>query len=158
MGYNAELMQANPGYLESRNKVFGEDWAKHAFGVHSRVGELRAPFDCTRVFAADTPDKLAIVEAIGRSVARILPFSRDAARLPKRVRIVIANFNVDDGKTYVVIRETNEVLGVSLYDGLETARSGSTYIVWEPGNASEAPKIRSKVLATGIEREIQVGK
>lgn len=158
LGYNTEVMQANPGYLESRKKVFGEDWAKHAFGVDLRVAELKHPFECTRVFASDTPDKLAIVDAIERSVAKILPFGRHADRLPQRVRIVIANFNVDDGHTYVVIRETNEVLGIALYDGLETALSGSTYIVWEPSNASEAPKIMRKVLATGIEREILVRK
>jgi len=113
-GYNADLMQANPGYLESQNKVFGEDWSKHAFGVDLHMVELKLPFKCVKVFEPDTPRKLAMIEAIQQSMARLLPFSRYAARLPERVRIVIANFNVDDGHTYVVVRETNQVYGVVL--------------------------------------------
>ena len=158
LGYNVDLMQTNPGYLQSRNKVFGEDWAKHAFGVDVHMVELKLPFKCERIFEPDTPAKLAIVEAIRKSVAKTLAFDRDAGRLPEHVRIVIANFNADDGHTYVVVRETSEVFGVVLDNGLADAVADRKYIVWEPSNASEVPKIRRKVLATGIEREIQFDK
>jgi hypothetical protein len=150
-------MKDNPGYGESWNKVFGEDRAKHQFGVDVRAAELKLPFKCTRVFEPDTPAKLAMIDSIQKSVAWMLPFGRDAARLPQRVRIVIANFNVSDGHTYVVIRETNEVWGVLLDTGLNAPIDGK-YIVWEPSNASDLPKIRSKVMVTGIEREIWIGK
>ena len=157
MGYNTEIMRGNLGYEESKNKVFGEDWSKHAFGVDVHPAELKLPFRCTRVFEPDTPAKLAMIDSIQKSVARILPFGRDAARLPERVRIAIGNFNVGDGHTYVVVRETKEVLGILLDDGFAEAPD-RTYIVWEPSNASETPKIRGKVLATGIEREIRLSK
>ena len=158
MGYNTEIMQDNLGYRESRNRVFGEDWSKHEFGVDVHPAELNLPFKCARVFEPDTPAKLAMVDSIQKSVAKMLPFGRDAAHLPERMSIVIANFNVGDGHTYVVLRETNEVLGVLLNDGLADGPIDHKYIVWEPSHPSEVPKIRSKVLATGIEREILVGK
>jgi hypothetical protein len=146
MGYNIEVMQESPGYRESRSKVFGVD-------VHA--AELKVPFKCTRVFEPNTPAKLAMVDKIQRSVAKILPFGRHAERLPKRVTIVIANFNVDDGMTYVVIRETKEVLGVLLVS--ENAPTDGSYIVWDTSNRHEWPQIRSRTMSTGIEREIQLG-
>jgi hypothetical protein len=138
--------------------VFGDDWSKHQFGVDVHTAELRLPLKCTRVFVPDTPAKLAMIDSIQRSVAKMLPFGRDADRLPERVRIAIANFNVGDGHTYVVIRETNEVLGILLDDGFAEGPIDRKYIVWEPSHPSEVPKIRSKVLATGIEREIRLSK
>ncbi len=71
---------------------------------------------------------------------------------------MIANFNVGDGHTYVVVRETNELFGVVLDTGSANAPIDRTYIVWEPSHASEAPKIRRRVMETGIEREIRVSK
>jgi hypothetical protein len=108
-----------------------------------------------RTFEPDTPTKLAMIGAIQKSIARILPFSRYAARLPERVRIAIANFNVDDGHTYVVVRETNQLYGVLLDTGSADVPAGG-YLVWQ--ESSDVAKIRSKVIATGIEREIPVRK
>jgi hypothetical protein len=156
MGYNTEIMQDNFGYRESKTKVFGDDWSKHQFGVDVRAAGLERPFKCTRVFEPDSPTKLAMIDSIQKSVAVMLPFGRDADRLPERVRIAIGNFNVDDGHTYVVLRETNEVLGVLLDSGSAEGPIDRKYIVWEPSHPSEVPKIRSKVLATGIEREIRL--
>ena len=95
-----------------------------------RAAALKLPFKCERAFESDTPAKLATIDLIQKSVARILPFGRNAARLPERVRIVIANFNVGDGHTYVVVRETNELFGVVLDTGSADAPIDRTYIVW----------------------------
>ena len=156
-GYNKELMKQSPAFQQSWGRVF-DDNSKHAFGSDVRIGELPVPTICTLVLDADTAVKRAMVDAVQKSMTISLSlFNRTGANYPASVRIVIANFNTDFAGTYVLIRETGEIFGVVLEDPMEFSPADTEYVVWQPYNRSDLPPIRRKIMATGIEREIQLG-
>jgi hypothetical protein len=158
-GYNKTLTKENSGFQESWGRVFDDD-SKHAFGTDVRMGELRIPMKCTLVLEDDTAVKREMVDAVRRTLASILTqFNRaGATNYPDLIRVVIANFNIDFGATYVLVRETDEILGVTLNDPMEFPPAKAEYIVFELYNSSDLPPIRRKIMATGIEHEIRLGK
>ena len=157
-GYDKRLLKENAVFQEQWGRIF-DDSSKHAFGGDFRIGELRVPSTCAFVLESDTAIKRAMVDAVRRSVAVSLTlFNMTGASYPARVRIVIANFNTDFGVTYVLIRETGEIFGVRLDDPVTDPPQNTKYLVFELYNPSDLPPIRGKIMTTGIEREIQLGK
>ena len=151
-------MKESASFQESWGKVF-DDTSKHAFGSDVHIGELHLPIKCALVLESDTPVKRAMVDAVQRSMAISLTgFNKPAADYPARVRIAIANFNTDFAATYVLVRDTGEIFGVALNDPVGFPPENAEYVVFELFNPSDLPPIRRKITATGIEREIQLGK
>lgn len=156
--YAKALMKESAGFQESWGSVF-DDGSKHAFGSDVRIGELHVPITCDLVLEADTAVKRAMVDAVQRSMTISLSlFNKTGANYPSRVRIVIANFNTDFAATYVLVRDTGEIFGVLLNDPMASPPGDAEYLVWQPYNRSDLPPIRRKIMATGIDGEIQLGK
>jgi hypothetical protein len=154
-GYNVETMQDNFDFKAKYDRVFGGGF---------KLAELLVPSECVVHFEPDTPLKLRMLDVIQRSVEnQLTQFNKYAgANYPDRVSIVIGNFNPDHSDTYVVVRETGEVLNVVLHGG--TDPFSSEYL--EKGEYPSVPInadyaiswLRERVAPIGIERVIQVGR
>ena len=164
LGYNTEFSEQNPDYQEKRNLVFN-DRSRHGFSGDLQVGELHVPVKCPLPFEADTPLKLRMVGVIQKSVENWLLWNTKylGAHYPERLTLLIANFDTDSPDTTVVVRQTGQVLGVTLHDptdplGDSLLERGEYHVVEDSYAPEVMSQVRRYVIANGIERKIRVGK
>ena len=80
--------------------------------------EVTVPVDCTPRFDPETPEKRRMIATIVSSTQEDLSRWRRQGirRYPKRVKLLIADFNVHDLYTYVLVMPQKDVLEVALHD------------------------------------------
>jgi hypothetical protein len=152
-GYNSRLGPRMPGYAQDRQQF--------SAGAMSDVVAL--PRDCTPQIAAPTPQKTRMLQAVKNTVEMEYRWlSRSGAiPAPRAFTLTIADFNVDDPWTYVLVEPGGKVLHIMLhdpqaYDSDEYERSGE-YPSGEVYRADLA-KLRARIRQHGIIHRFTVEK
>jgi len=153
LSYNIELMQQTFDFKEKKNRIFGGQF---------EMLELRIPKECMLLFEPDTPAKLHAVNAVAQAmVEHISSFNKNGgANFPKRTRIVIGNFNLDDPEAFVLVRDTGEVFNLVLHDppdplGDGVLKSGD-FPFGQIYRRDQVAVLTKRIVAVGIEREIEL--
>ena len=150
--YNADALKGITDFEDEKNRVFG---APH----ENRPLKLS---ECAPEFDSDTPMKQRMLANIERTiVGQLMEFNANAgAHYPRRLNIVIANFNVESKTTYILIPDTSEVMYVTLhdYEPFDDTVEKGTYLSQPVYRRSEIRLLRGKIMKIGIEREVQLGK
>lgn len=111
-GYNLNLSPQVPGYAEDRDH----------FRVDTIKDALTVPTDCTPRYDPSTLQKERMVDTIVSTLQNQLSslVRSGAAKYPKEVKLIIADFNVDYPETYVLVEPANNFAGdlytVTLHD------------------------------------------
>ena len=115
-GYNAERLRGEPGFERERRRVYG--------GA-SRKLRVDLPTDCTPRFDPETPLKAEMRAVVASSLSNAV---RTWGRRPAggRVRITLADFNVDYPETFAVREDTGEVLRIGLIGADRASYTGGT--------------------------------
>jgi hypothetical protein len=113
-GYNAELLRGDPAFERERRRVYG--------GASRRL-RVALPADCTPRFDAETPLKAEMRQIATSSLTNAL---RTWGRRPAggRLRLTLADFNVDSPETFAVREDTGEVLRIGLIGADRSSYSG----------------------------------
>jgi hypothetical protein len=130
------------------------------FGGPFEQTQLKTPTDCTRKFEADTPLKRQMLDVIEHSVARELKsFSTlPGKNYPRRLKIVIANFNDYDPETYIWVPASGEVFSVGLSPLHDDALDRGSLVLQPLYRKAEIASMRGFITKIGIVREIELGK
>ncbi|MCX8073297.1 MAG: hypothetical protein N3C12_12725 [Candidatus Binatia bacterium] len=113
---HARVVQAFDLAEDSFWDDLGRPWLRQWFAERPTVSfQLAIPPDCPR-YDPPTPEKERMVENIVRNMRNFMQWIVDHERArgerpsyPDKVTLVIANFNVEDDFTYVLIKEPHEV-------------------------------------------------
>lgn len=92
---------------------------------------LTLPTDCTPKFNPMTPQKELMIKTILSTIKKQFEhhIKIGIAKYPKKLTLIIADFNIDYPETYVIVKETNDIYGMVLhkfsdYDSDEYEREG----------------------------------
>ncbi len=130
------------------------------FGGSFEQTQLKTPTDCTRKFESDTPLKKQMLDVIEHSVAlELTSFSTlPGKNYPRRLKIVIANFNDYDPETYILVPATGEVFSVGLSPLADDALDRGSLVLQPLYRKAEIASMRGFITKIGIVREIELGK
>jgi len=149
---NVGPVVSGPGLREQRKAIFENGSTIFA--------DLSIPTDCTPHYDAPTTEKELMISTIVKTMRSRLAglFTENGSVNATRVKIIIANFNVDYPSTYVLVEPTNEVKTVTLhdaqdYDGHAFEKAGAY-----PAGVVEEPsqELISKIKRDGIVKEIDI--
>lgn len=119
---------------------------------------LALPADCTPKYDPTTPKKELMLRTVVRTVQDHLDdwAKKNIAKYPRDLTLVVADFNVDYPRTYILVEQTNKVYRVSLhnpqdYDSDEYEREGY-YPFGEQYNPAKS--LIEKIRRHGIRKEI----
>lgn len=151
-GYNPDLMRENFDFKQKRNRVFG-----HTF----QVAELQVPLACSIQFEPDSALKLRMVSAVERTMIKQLSQANEFGGMsyPRRLKIVIANFDPDYDQTFVEVADTDEVFIVGLHeyaDPLGEILDPDDYPFGQVYWPEQVKQIRQKIGRVGIQGEIEL--
>lgn len=123
---------------------------------------ITIPTDCTPKYDPPTPEKRHMIETVVRSIREDLTQYRDLGitRYPKEVTLVIANFNVDDLDTYVLVLPQKDVYLVKLHDPDwedDAAYQERAYFARDIPNAEHRRALIPKIREQGIIRKVRLG-
>lgn len=113
-GYNVERLRGEPSFEQDRRRVYG--------GQSQRV-EVTLPAACDLRFDADGPVKADMRTVLNASLTNAV---RTWGRRPAggRVRMTVANFDIDYPETFAVRQDTGEVLRIGLMSGDRLSYTG----------------------------------
>lgn len=148
-GYNVELLRGEPAFERERRRVY-------AAAVQRIPIEL--PSACNPKFEADGPVKTEMRAVVASSLTTAV---RTWGRRPAggRVRMTVANFNVDYPETFAVRQDTGEVLRIGLMAGDSTSYTGGArkqYVVAPVPRGPAAILLRRLVARYGRTETISV--
>jgi len=123
--------------------------------------EITVPKDCTPHYDPETPEKRRMIETIVRSTQQDLSQWRNQGIRPysKQVSLIIADFNVDDLYTYVLVVPQRDVLEVALHDPTWKDDAGYQQQGYISGTISDKHQRRqlvSKIQRHCVTREVQM--
>jgi len=122
--------------------------------------DLAIPTDCTPHYEAATQEKDLMMKTIIKTIKDHLTFSlvKKGSANTTKLKMVIANFNVDYPSTYVLIEPGNTVYSVALHDAQDYdshlfEREGAY-----PADVDEEPsaELVSRIKKNGIVKEINI--
>lgn len=107
-GYNVDTLKKTALFKKRKALVFD--------GPHSTL-MFRVPRNCVPTFERSSPRKRLMLKVIESSVIQELNVFRKHGdqNMPNRLRIIIANFNVDDPATEVLVPSARYVFYVALH-------------------------------------------
>ena len=151
-GWNAKMFANNPNFVEKRDKMFSDQTESVAYQV---------PSNCTPLFAATDPLKQRMLDGIDKSVIEELMLFNKCCRThyPRTLKLVIANFDTDYDRTYILLPNMGEIWTIVFYgrhfeDSL--SKYGS-YLMAGQMRAAGAKELRAKILKYGIVHTITLG-
>jgi len=148
-GYNVELLRGEPAMERDRRRVYA---------TPTQRIQVDLPVNCDPKFEPDGPVK---AEMRGVLIASLTNAVRTWGRRPAggRVRMTIANFNIDYPETFAVRQDTGEVLRIGLMSGDRasyTGGAGRQYVVAPVPRGPTAILLKRQVLRYGTTETISV--
>ena len=107
-GYNVDVSPQVPGYAEDRRHFVGG----------TMKDTLTIPTDCTPRYDPPTPQKERKLQTVVTTMQKQLSsFVRiGAAKYPREITLIIADFNIDYPRTYVLVKPPGELYTVTLHN------------------------------------------
>ena len=148
-GYNVELLRGEPAFERDRRRVYS--------GQTQRI-PVDLPTNCDPKFDPDGPVKAEMHAVLTSTLTNAV---RTWGRRPAggRVRMTVANFNVDYPETFAVRQDTNEVWRIGLMAGDRTSYTGGAarqYIVTPVPRGPNAILLRRLVQRYGRTETISI--
>ena len=149
-GYNVELLKGEAGFERDRRRVFGGQ---------SQRAQVDLPPTCEPVrFDPDGAIKAEMRAVVASSLTNAV---RTWGRRPAggRVRMTVADFNIDYPETFAVRQDTGEVLRIGLISGDRTSYTGGPakqYVVVPVPPGPVAALLRRLVNRYGTTQTISV--
>jgi hypothetical protein len=148
-GYNVDLLRGEAGFERERRRVYA--------AATQRI-QVDLPATCDPKFDADGPLKAEMRAVLASSLTNAV---RTWGRRPAggRVRMTVANFNVDYPETFAVRQDTGEVLRIGLMTGDRTSYTGGAqkqYVVAPVPRGPAAILLRRLVTRFGRTETISV--
>lgn len=123
--------------------------------------QVTVPSDCEPKFDPDTPEKARMIAAIEKSMK--MEFRQDnknGGHYPERVKMIVANFNIDYPFAYVLVPGTGEVFSLPLRDDTAPMRDliaeFGEYMVAEERHKPSVRVLTQRIRKYGIAREIRL--
>jgi len=115
-GYNVELLRGETAMERDRRRVYA--------GQSQRI-QVELPLNCDPKFDPDGPVKAEMRAVLNGTLTNAV---RTWGRRPAggRVRMTVANFNIDYPETFAVREDTGEVLRIGLMAGDRASYTGGT--------------------------------
>lgn len=148
-GYNVELLRGEAAFERERRRAYS--------GQTQRI-PVELPVNCDPKFDAEGPVKSEMRAVVTSSLTNAV---RTWGRRPAggRVRMTIADFNIDYPETFAVRQDTGEVLRIGLMAGDRmsyTGGAGRQYVVAPVPRGPNAVLLRRLVLRYGRAETISV--
>jgi len=148
-GYNVDLLRGEPAFERERRRVYS--------APTQRI-QIDLPTNCDPKFDPDSPIKAEMRAVLAANLTNAI---RTWGRRPAggRVRMTVANFNVDYPETFALRQDTGEVLRIGLMTGDRTSYTGGAqkqYVVAPVPRGPAAIVLRRLITRYGRTETISV--
>ncbi len=159
------MIESGMTYNIKQSRTLPQQFAEHR--RHFETGpiiktSMVVPKDCTPRYDPMTPRKEVLIDAIAKTIQKMLRrYAAEGRRVyPERMTLLIANFNLDYQFTFVIVEPINAVYSVALHDwddyqGDEYGRDGEVLTGERTMDVFSKETLR-EVRRHGIVREITI--
>jgi hypothetical protein len=156
---------SNEGFnmqIPGRSTKYQEDQEQFS-GPKIKTARLQLLSNCTPESDSEPNLRHRIFRAIESTMSHQLSlFNKLAGRhFPQKSQIVIGDFDLDYPSTFVLIKNTNEVWNVSLYDSVHPLSDADLNAGWFPSqqiyDPGETSALQDKIIKYGTVRDIVLG-